>query len=85
MKRLAKTLRAHLPGLLNGFDYGLRNGRLEGLNSLIRAAKARARGYRTEHNLLTIAYLIAGHLEHLPASPFRTYQPTRAATNALPA
>jgi transposase len=54
MKRLAKTLRAHLPGLLNGFDSGLRNGRLEGLNSLIQAAKARARGYRTEHNLLTM-------------------------------
>jgi transposase len=85
MKRLAKTLRAHLPGLLNGFDSGLRNGRLEGLNSLIQAAKARARGYRTERNLLTIAYLIAGHLEHLPASPFRTYQPTPAATHALPA
>ena len=31
---------------------------------------SRARGYRTDRNLLTIAYLIAGDLKHLPASPF---------------
>ena len=42
---------------------GLSNGFLEGLNSLVKAAKAKARGYRTIRNLLTIAYLIAGKLK----------------------
>ena len=36
---------------------------MEGINSLIQAAKAKARGYRTTHNLLNIAYLIAGKLD----------------------
>jgi transposase len=45
-KRLAATLKSHLQGLLNAFDSGLSNGRVEGINSLIQAAKARARGYR---------------------------------------
>jgi hypothetical protein len=38
------------------------NGLLEGTNSLIQAAKARARGYRTKDKMITIAYLIAGKL-----------------------
>jgi len=69
-KRLATTLKAHLQGLLNAFDSGLSNGRAEGINSLIQAAKARARGYRTTGSLTTITYLIAGRLEHLPALPY---------------
>jgi len=35
---------------------------LEGINSLIQAAKARARGYRTSRNLINIIYLINGKL-----------------------
>ena len=69
-KRLAATLKTHLQGLLNAFDSGLSNGRVEGINSLIQAAKARARGYRTTRSLITIAYLIAGNLVHLPVSPY---------------
>ena len=42
----------------------------EAANSLIQAAKAKARGYGTTHHLITIAYLVAGKLTHLPASPF---------------
>ena len=36
--------------------------RAEGTNSLIQAAKVRARGYRTKDKIITIAYLIAGKL-----------------------
>ncbi len=36
---------------------------LEGINSLLQAAKARARGYRTTRNLLNMAYLLASHLD----------------------
>ena len=70
-KRLALTLKKHLQGVLNAFDSRLSNGRVEGINSLIQAAKARARGYRTSDNLITMAYLIAGKLVHLPAAPYR--------------
>jgi hypothetical protein len=42
---------------------GLYDGVLEGINSLIQAAKARARGYRTKRNLITMIYLIAGKLK----------------------
>jgi len=78
MKRLAATLREHLPGILNGFDSRLTNGMVEGINSLIQAAKAKARGYRTKRNLITIAYLIAGKLSHLPAAPYHTTSGARA-------
>jgi len=74
-KRLAATLKSHLQGLLNAFDSGLSNGRVEGINSLIQAAKACARGYRTTHSLITIAYLIAGNLVHLPLSPYARQRP----------
>ena len=70
-KRLALTLKKHLQGVLNAFDSRLSNGRVEGINSLIQAAKARARGYRTSDNLITMAYLIAGKLVHLPTAPYR--------------
>ena len=42
----------------------LTGGILEGFNRRIQAAKARARGYRTNRNLITMAYLIAGKLNH---------------------
>jgi transposase len=41
---------------------------LEAINSLLQAAKAKARGYRNPENLITMGYLIAGRLEYdLPA------------------
>ncbi len=36
---------------------------IEGINSLVQAAKARARGYRTTKNFITIAYLVCGKLD----------------------
>ena len=50
---------------------GLTNGSVEGINSMIQAAKARARGYSTKHNLILMTYLITGKLAHLPRSPFK--------------
>ena len=71
-KRLALTLKAHWQGILNAFDSRLSNGSVEGMNAQIQAAKARARGFRTTRNLITICYLIGGKLTHLPASPYGT-------------
>lgn len=71
-KKLALTLKAHWDGILNSFDSALSNGAVEAINGLIQAAKARARGYRKPRNLILMAYLIAGKLSHLPASPYQT-------------
>ena len=60
----AKTIKEHWEGILNWFDSQISTGILEGFNSLIQAAKARARGYRTNRNLITMAYLIAGKLDY---------------------
>ena len=38
------------------------NGVLEGTNSLVQAAKRKARGYRNNDKMITIIYLIAGRL-----------------------
>ena len=71
-KRLANTLKTHRQGIIRGFDSKLSNGYVEGFNSLVQAAKAKARGYRRPKNLITIAYLLGAKLSHLPASPFNT-------------
>jgi transposase len=36
----------------------------QGINSLVQAAKAKARGYRSLRNLMAIVYLIAGKIDH---------------------
>ena len=70
IKAVAKTLKKHWPNLLNAFDSRLTNGRVEAVNSLIQAAKARARGYGTTRHLISILYLVVGKLTQLPTSPF---------------
>jgi len=63
MKKAAYTIKRHWDGVLRWFTSRINNGILEGINSLIQAAKARARGYRTERTLATMIYLIAGKLK----------------------
>jgi len=67
---VAKILKDHWPSFLNAFDSRLTNGRVEAVNSLIQATKARARGYGTTRHQITILYLVAGKLTQLPTSPF---------------
>ena len=68
IKKAARTLMDHAEGVLRWFWSEFSNGLLEGANSLIQAAKAKARSYRTTRNLLNIAYLIEGKLDFaLPA------------------
>jgi transposase len=61
--RVAKTLKSHQAGVLRWFASGLSNGLLEGLNSLIQAAKARARGFRSARKMKTIIYLLLSKLD----------------------
>ena len=60
--RAAKTIRRHWDGVLRWFRSRVSNGMLEAMNSLVQAAKARARGYRTTENFITVAYLVCGKL-----------------------
>lgn len=79
MKDFAKTVKTHWEGILNAFDSKLTNGRVEAANAQIQAAKAKARGYGTVRHLITIAYLVAGKLTHLPACPFKNQTCAQAA------
>jgi hypothetical protein len=60
--KFTQTLRDHAAGVLRWFVKDPTNGILEGINSLIQAAKAKARGYRAARNIIAMAYLIAGKL-----------------------
>jgi transposase len=64
MKETAKTIKRHWSGVLQWYDSRINNGILEGLNSLVQAAKAKARGYRTFKNLKTIIYMLTGKLDY---------------------
>ena len=63
IKEAAYTMKRHWDGILRWFISKINNGILEGINSLIQAAKARARGCLTVRNLITMIYLIGGKLE----------------------
>jgi transposase len=64
----ARTIKRHWDGILRWFDSRIANGLIEGINSLVQAAKAKARGYRSMRNLKAMVYLLAGKLDmQLPA------------------
>lgn len=63
MAMVAKTLKGHWEGICNYFNNRYTNGLLEGLNSLIQALKANARGYRNDENFMTMIYLRYGQLK----------------------
>jgi len=68
IKEAAYTMKRHWDGILNWFKSRINNGILEGINSLVQAAKARARGYRTNEYLITMVYLLTGKLRfNLPS------------------
>lgn len=62
LKEAAFTIKRHWDGILRWFHSKINNGMLEGFNSLVQAAKSRARGYRTNRNLIAMIYLIGGKL-----------------------
>lgn len=62
----ARSVKRHWRGILRWFTSHISNGVLEGINSLVQAARARARGYRSTRNFITMVYLIAGKLDLQP-------------------
>jgi transposase len=66
LQKFARMLEDHWLGVVRWHHSHISNGLLEGLNSLIQAAKRRARGYRTNRNFITMIYLIVGRLNAGP-------------------
>ena len=62
MVKVAQTLKKHEPGILRWFVSKMTNGLLEGINSLVQAAKRKARGYRTTKNFIAMIYATANKL-----------------------
>jgi transposase len=77
IKDFVALVEKHWDGLIAWHASRLNNGLLEGINSLVQAAKARARGYRNKNKMITIIYLTAAKLP-LPTvtSPRPTYMPS---------
>lgn len=66
MVGFAKMLKKHWNGITRWFVSAINNGILEGLNSLVQAAKARARGFRSVEYFKLIIYRVAGKMGCLP-------------------
>jgi len=62
MTKAAKTIKNHWQGILRWKESQINNGILEGLNSVLQAAKRKARGYKKPHFKI-IAYLLTGKLD----------------------
>lgn len=62
MVKVAKTIKRHWDVISHWKDSRINNGLLEGLNSILQAAKRKARGYKKKH-FKTIAYLLTGKLD----------------------
>lgn len=62
IKEAAQTIKAHWDGIVRWGISRINNGILEGLNSVVQAAKAKARGYRTFRCFRIIVYLLTGKL-----------------------
>jgi transposase len=66
IKSFAEMIEDHWLGVVRWHHSRVSNGLLEGLNSLVQAAKRRARGYRSTRNYIAMIYLVAGKLELTP-------------------
>jgi transposase len=66
LQKFARMLEDHWLGVIRWHHSRVSNGLLEGLNSLIQAAKRRARGYRTNRNFIAMIHLIVGKLNAGP-------------------
>ncbi|MCP4985933.1 MAG: ISL3 family transposase [Colwellia sp.] len=69
MIKVAKTIKKHWDGILRWYNSRINNGTLEGINSVIQAAKAKARGYKLTKNFKNIAYLLIGDIDLTQINP----------------
>ncbi len=65
VRKALETFERHLERTLQRWTSTHNNARMEGLNALFQAARARARGYRNTATFMTMIYLIAAPLGNL--------------------
>ncbi|MCP4347129.1 MAG: ISL3 family transposase [Desulfobacterales bacterium] len=68
--KAAKTIKNHWDGVLEWKKSQISNGILEGLNSIVQAAKAKARGFKTFRNFRIVVFLLTGDLDFKPLNPY---------------
>ncbi|MDF1562394.1 MAG: ISL3 family transposase [Deltaproteobacteria bacterium] len=68
VKRVARTVKAHLAGIITAVVKRVTNARAEGINSVIQKLKGRARGYRNRTRFRNAIYFHLGGLELYPES-----------------
>lgn len=61
--KAAKTIKSHWDGVINWMKSKINNGILEGFNSIVQAAKAKARGFKNFEYFKTIIFLLLGKLD----------------------
>ena len=69
VKKVARTLKAHLVHLLTYFQHPITNALTEGFNSKIQAIKADARGFRRFENYRARILFFCGKLDLFPSLP----------------
>jgi transposase len=67
IRKVAKTIKRHLWGIVNAIVMGITNARSEGMNSRIQWVKYMARGYRNRDRFRTAIYFHLGGLDLYPA------------------
>jgi Transposase len=83
--KFTRMLEDHWLGVIRWHHSKVSNGLLEGLNSLIQAAKRRARGYRSNRNFITMIYLIVGNSTPAPSphNPPKTWRSLKRSSAGL--
>jgi len=67
MVAAAKSILNHLDGIISFAESRITNAFMEGLNSVFSAVKRKARGFRSNQNLICMLYFVAGKLK-IPSS-----------------
>ena len=65
VRKAINTVVKHRDAIVSRWRFDHSNARIEGLNSLFQAAKARARGYRNDLSFISIIYLIGAPIQDL--------------------
>ncbi|MCY3629212.1 MAG: ISL3 family transposase [Bacteroidetes bacterium] len=66
MKKVAKTVKEHLWGIINAILLKVSNGPAESMNSRIKTVKIRSRGFRNVDRLINAVYFYLGGLDLYP-------------------
>ena len=65
MRKALETVERHFERILERWTSTHNNARMEAMNGLFQAARARARGYRNTRTFITMIYLIGAPVDKL--------------------